>query len=73
MGTAHRVNLGLGGPCPRYLLGGRLPGGLKRELEWMVGGEVLWQREAGCKSLEVGDICKTLRISRFTFYRYVRL
>ncbi|OHB79283.1 MAG: hypothetical protein A2V98_06530 [Planctomycetes bacterium RBG_16_64_12] len=25
------------------------------------------------KSLEIDDICKTLRISRSTFYRYVRL
>ncbi|MFH1919636.1 MAG: helix-turn-helix domain-containing protein [Planctomycetota bacterium] len=25
------------------------------------------------KSLEIDDICKTLRISRSTFYRYMRL
>ena len=25
------------------------------------------------KTLEIDDICKTLRISRSTFYRYVRL
>lgn len=25
------------------------------------------------KSLEIDDICKTLRISRLTFYRYIRL
>jgi DNA invertase Pin-like site-specific DNA recombinase len=25
------------------------------------------------KSLEIDDICKTLRMSRSTFYRYVRL
>ena len=25
------------------------------------------------KSLEIDDICKTLRLSRSTFYRYVRL
>ncbi len=25
------------------------------------------------KSLEIDDICRTLRISRSTFYRYVRL
>jgi len=25
------------------------------------------------KSVEIDDICKTLRISRSTFYRYVRL
>jgi len=25
------------------------------------------------KSLEIDDVCKTLRISRSTFYRYVRL
>ncbi len=25
------------------------------------------------KSLEIDDICKTLRISRSTFYRYVRM
>ncbi|WP_146369605.1 helix-turn-helix domain-containing protein [Symmachiella macrocystis] len=25
------------------------------------------------KSMEIDDICKTLRISRSTFYRYVRL
>ena len=25
------------------------------------------------KCLEIDDICKTLRISRSTFYRYVRL
>ena len=25
------------------------------------------------KTLEIDDVCKTLRISRSTFYRYVRL
>ena len=31
------------------------------------------QEKARDKSLEIDNICKTLRISRSTFYRYVRL
>ena len=34
---------------------------------------VLAKRLHADKSLEIDDICKTLRISRSTFYRYVRL
>jgi DNA invertase Pin-like site-specific DNA recombinase len=34
---------------------------------------VLAKRLHADKSLEIDDICKTLRLSRSTFYRYVRL
>ena len=34
---------------------------------------VLAKKLHAYKSLEIDDICKTLRLSRSTFYRYVRM
>ena len=43
----------------------------------LIGAEetkvVLAKKLHADKSLEIDDICKTLRMSRSTFYRYVRL
>ena len=40
----------------------------------LIGAKVVLAKKLRVdKSLEIEDICKTLRISRSTFYRYVRL
>jgi hypothetical protein len=38
-----------------------------------VDGVMLAKKLHADKSLEINDICQTLRLSRSTFYRYVRL
>ena len=41
--------------------------------DWVKTKVVLAKKLHADKSLEIDEICKTLRMSRSTFYRYVRL
>ena len=43
------------------------------DTEGLLAEIVGWANNETDKSLEIDDVCKTLRISRSTFYRYVGL
>jgi DNA invertase Pin-like site-specific DNA recombinase len=63
----ERTKAGLAAARTRGRHGGRSP---------VTAGEakvVLAKKLNADKTLDIDDVCKTLRVSRSTFYRYVRL
>ncbi|MHB8865179.1 MAG: helix-turn-helix domain-containing protein [Pirellulaceae bacterium] len=63
----ERTKAGLGAARARGRHGGRPP------VTAVEAKVVLAKKLNADKSLDINDICKTLRISRSTFYRYVRM